>query len=191
MKPISNVVLIFILITIASCSSSFLNENEFTIPSVKEDARLIYPQEAIENNISGEMKLLLEINSKGIVEEVGILESSGYKILDDAGLDYCSKLVFNPAMQGNKAVRANVAKTLVFRFSERKIDNSEFVDAANDLHNSILDDSTVDVAKTQEEIIKLYDSKITELRDGWVINSSIYDIIVPQLSAEWRDCCNG
>tara|TARA_R110002110_G_scaffold65206_4_gene179925 strand:+ start:7783 stop:8571 length:789 start_codon:yes stop_codon:yes gene_type:complete len=46
-----------------------------------------YPQKAIENNITGQLRLLVALKSDGSIYDVSIRQSSGQEILDKAALD--------------------------------------------------------------------------------------------------------
>ncbi|WP_075186253.1 TonB family protein [Teredinibacter haidensis] len=45
-----------------------------------------FPQEALNNNIFGQLRLAVRINSNGGIENIDISQSSGHKVLDDAAL---------------------------------------------------------------------------------------------------------
>lgn len=53
---------------------------------VEEVGNRNFPKEAVNNNITGSLRLLSVINADGAIEEVKILQTSGYPILDTASL---------------------------------------------------------------------------------------------------------
>jgi protein TonB len=50
-----------------------------------------YPQQAIENNITGQLRLLVALKPDGSVHDVTIRQSSGQEILDNAALNIVQK----------------------------------------------------------------------------------------------------
>lgn len=50
-----------------------------------------YPNQALENNITGQLRLLVALNSDGSVYNVSIRKSSGQEVLDRAALDIVQK----------------------------------------------------------------------------------------------------
>ncbi|MDQ7817387.1 MAG: TonB family protein [Melioribacteraceae bacterium] len=66
------------------------------IPRLEREPKLIYPVEAIEKQIEGNVELLLLVNCEGNVKDVRIKNSSGYRSLDEAALKYGRRLKYFP-----------------------------------------------------------------------------------------------
>ena len=75
---------------------------EITKPTLLSKVNIVYPQEAIRQNIKGVVSLNLFVTSKGDVKDVRIKESSGSKILDATTVNYVRKLKFLPAEMDGK-----------------------------------------------------------------------------------------
>jgi TonB family protein len=67
-----------------------------------KDVQPDYPLQAQKEGKSGKVLLNLFITADGNIDKVRISKSSGYKILDDAAVEYGKKLRFTPANKGGK-----------------------------------------------------------------------------------------
>lgn len=71
-------------------------------PALLSKLELVYPEEAINKRIEGEVLTRLLVSVNGDVSEVKVERSSGHEILDTATINYVSKLKFRPAeINGN------------------------------------------------------------------------------------------
>jgi TonB family protein len=66
------------------------------VPQIEYEPEFIYPAAAIEKNIEGDVQLLLLVSNDGIVKDVKVKNSSGFKILDDAAVIYGKKIKYSP-----------------------------------------------------------------------------------------------
>lgn len=66
------------------------------IPLIEFEPEFIYPAEAIEKKIEGDVQILLLVSKEGTVKDVKVKNSSGYKILDDAAVIYGKKVKCSP-----------------------------------------------------------------------------------------------
>lgn len=66
------------------------------IPQIEFEPEFIYPAEAIEKNIEGDVQLLLLVSKEGNVKEAKVKNSSGYKILDEAAINFGKKIKYTP-----------------------------------------------------------------------------------------------
>jgi len=76
---------------------------------------LVYPQEAIRDRLEGEVFTRILVTSKGLVSEVILEKSSGYKVLDTATINYVSKLNFLPAEHNGKYM--SIWTTMLVKFN--------------------------------------------------------------------------
>ncbi|AWF79566.1 energy transducer TonB [Microbulbifer sp. A4B17] len=67
--------------TKASADAAYLHEWRQKVEAVGSDN---FPEEALENQITGSLRMMVRLLPTGAVEDVVILESSGERILDDA-----------------------------------------------------------------------------------------------------------
>ncbi|QIW10981.1 energy transducer TonB [Francisella sp. LA112445] len=82
--------------------------------------KLGYPSSAIKNNEQGHVRIKANINSKGQVIGVHILQSSGFDDLDQAAIKWFEKLVFTPAKSGFTNVATTVEQTISFNLKEQQ-----------------------------------------------------------------------
>ncbi|NVK37144.1 MAG: energy transducer TonB [Gammaproteobacteria bacterium] len=64
-------------------SSDALYMNQW-LRKIESTGNLNYPAEAIRQNISGSLRLLVAVRADGTIHEIKVMESSGHKVLDDA-----------------------------------------------------------------------------------------------------------
>ena len=83
--------------------STFASSATYKIGSVK-NPHPTYPLIARKKGWEGKVLIQAEIDRDGNVSEIKVLESSGFKILDNASLETLKKWKFTPAKIGNKFV---------------------------------------------------------------------------------------
>lgn len=90
-------------------------------PKISQKARLqiapppiTYPPGAIEQNAIGSVSLRAFIDIEGKISQVEIVASSGYKILDNAAIEWFHKLQFHPATDGEVAIGSYVTQNISF-----------------------------------------------------------------------------
>lgn len=88
-------------------------------PQSRQRIQPVYPYDARQRGESGSVGALVRVSSKGEVEGVDLVESSGYEALDKAARSALLKARFNPARRGRIAVPARVRITIVFRLTDR------------------------------------------------------------------------
>jgi TonB family protein len=103
----------------ASTSSGSAN------PQIKQLAKLkysppplVYPSEAVQKNAVGKVTLKAFINSEGIISNITVVIGSGYKILDEAAIEWFKKLKFEAATNGEQAIGSFVSQTISFSLNE-------------------------------------------------------------------------
>ena len=67
--------------TRASYDAFYMNQ---WLRKIEQVGNMNYPTEAKQQNISGQLRLLVAVRADGTVHEVKVLDSSGHRILDDA-----------------------------------------------------------------------------------------------------------
>lgn len=82
--------------------------------------RPVYPREAVLRGVEGRVVLFLRISAEGRVTEVKINESSGYKVLDDAALEFGKSLRFVPAREDQHSVSATALYPVRYQLTETR-----------------------------------------------------------------------
>ena len=90
-------IIFLLIITLSGCSTVKVES-----PALLNDIKPNYPLQARDKGIQGDVELNILVNQKGKVEQAKIVESSGYKVLDEATLEYASKLLFKPYLVDDK-----------------------------------------------------------------------------------------
>jgi len=75
---------------------------EIIKPTLISKLELIYPKDAVDKQIEGEVLAKILVSSKGDVSRVKLEKSSGHQILDTATINYVQKLKFLPAELNGK-----------------------------------------------------------------------------------------
>lgn len=86
-------------------------------PALVEGVTPDYPPEAREQNLTGNVLLLLTVDETGTVIGSDLLTSSGHTILDLAALDASWRLIFDPATLGGQPVGVQIQYRFAFDLS--------------------------------------------------------------------------
>lgn len=82
---------------------------------------LVYPAEAIKQNAIGKVSIRAQIDSDGKISKIDIIKSSGYKVLDEAAIQWFRQLSFKPAHNGNSTINSFVSQTITFDLNEHDV----------------------------------------------------------------------
>ena len=100
-------------------------------PKVYQSARLantppplVYPAEAIKENVTGKVKVKGLVNEMGKVVNVEVLTSSGSDELDVAAKNWFMQLNFQPANDGAANISSFVTQTISFILKDNQNSNS-------------------------------------------------------------------
>jgi TonB family protein len=85
---------------------------------LKTDFKRVYPQEAREKGWEGTVKFEAALGKDGYVRTVTLIQSSGYKVLDDAAKKAIKKWHYQPATQDGKPIEWRVRINYVFNLEE-------------------------------------------------------------------------
>ena len=90
-----------------------------TQPVLLTRTDLLYPFEALVNNVEGKVKVKLFINKMGYVDESMIEKSSGSEILDSTAVDYARTLKFKPALANNEPINVWLSMAFVYKITNK------------------------------------------------------------------------
>jgi len=83
-------------------------------PRVVYSKEPVYPEQARMNGHKGTVRLRFIVNKQGTVDGVILVESSGYKELDQAAIDCLKQWQFNPALKDGVPIAVIVTLPIVF-----------------------------------------------------------------------------
>ncbi len=83
------------------------------LPELKNFAEARYPAEARENNLEGNVTLSIDIDEKGAVIEVRVIQGAGHGF-DEAALEAARQFTFYPALAADKPVPVRI--TYIYHF---------------------------------------------------------------------------
>jgi len=87
-------------------------------PYMLENPKPVYPTVARRRGMQGIVLLKVEVNSKGHVENITILQTSGYKVLDRSAVNSVEHWRFIPAKRGDDVVSSVVEIPIKFILKE-------------------------------------------------------------------------
>lgn len=185
MKTLIKLLIILSFFTV-SCSHVQTLEESVEKPVLLEKPKLIYPNYAQQNNISGKTKVLFTISEEGKVTQTLVKKSSGSAVLDKAAENYCRGMVFTPAKKGGIPIEFGM--TLEIKF--------DFKDFNNFISNKIADTQSLyskaenSVGKSREDaqakILQMYQDIIKEVSDCGKFNEYVYSVISKDVQKGWE-----
>ncbi|MDZ7763997.1 MAG: energy transducer TonB [Melioribacteraceae bacterium] len=159
---------------------------EYTLPVIKHQPRLVYPEQAAGMNYYGAAKIYLNISEQGIVEKVTLLESSGHKILDDAALDYCKEIEFEPAKKGGENVRCRMVQKVNFNLLDEDFSFDNYITRVKNLYGIEKDASKKEETRIQNEILKKHIEFVHKMSNVVSFNSALEKVILTETKSEWN-----
>lgn len=98
----------------ASAAEPAASDAPFVPAKLLRTATPVYPQEAMMNYVTGDVKAEVEVETNGSVGEVKVI--SGPKALRDAAVEALKRYQYAPATQGGKAIVSKATVTVKFWF---------------------------------------------------------------------------
>jgi TonB family protein len=89
-----------------------------TRPEVIQDAVLRYPPQAWDNDVQGDVVLLLWVSEEGLVETGEVVSTPGYG-MELAAMAAAKKMRFSPALMAGEPVKVKIRYTFRFRKPEK------------------------------------------------------------------------
>jgi TonB family protein len=123
-------------------------------PHLQSDLKLDYPIAAQMNRMEGQADVAVFVSSTGHVEEVKLLKSSGYQVLDDAAIAFSQNAAFEPALVDNKPVSAWTRLILRYRLTEVPFDRGRWLSEVHSDLKQALDEP--DSVKREPILRRLY-----------------------------------
>jgi len=102
-------------IQVAKLVSLFEGETSFIHPRYLNTPKPIYPREAKQRGVQGEVTLRVEVLASGQVGQIEIRRSSGHEILDRSALATVKQWQFVPAKRGKESIPLWVNIPITFR----------------------------------------------------------------------------
>ena len=190
MKLKNVTIVILLLLIAASCGHNIekISENNFAPPSVKIQPRFLYPKVAQENGYTGTAKIIFTVMNNGSVDKVSVEKSTGYKILDNAAIDYCRQIVFNPAERNGKQVSCRIIWDINFNISDVNSEANSYLLEIERLYRDMNYSGTENEKRyAQKQILKLHDEFINNMKDALSFNLVLRKTLSPNTVDEWKD----
>lgn len=188
MKRYINITLTILAVLLISCGheTEKYDMQNYTPPSLKYRPRLLYPSIAQENAYTGNPKVIISISKAGTVVKTDLINSSGYEILDNAALAFCSDLIFNPAVRNGQPVISKMAWEIKFNFYEQPWDAEKYVKEIELLYKEYENAEQSGKNEILRKILALHNEFVSNMKDGVNFNFIIEKVISNNLSNEWK-----
>ena len=95
-----------------STPTTYIKEN--SRPMLKQNPKPVYPAAARRRGMQGVVLLKVNVNNKGNVEKLDVLQSSGYKVLDLSAVNSVKHWKFIPAKIGEDSVSSVIEIPIKF-----------------------------------------------------------------------------
>lgn len=189
MKNIIYISIIAALFLISCSSSEEFGTSDYSPPTIKYQPRLIYPTLAQDNYWQGKSIILLKIDRNGKVLKTVVSKSSGYKLLDDAAMDYCSSIIFNPAISNETAVASQIRMGIDFNFDDESFDADDYVSEINQLYKEI-EKNKEKKSIYQVQVLAKHSDFASKFRDAKLFNDYLAKVIKPETVKNWQSVWN-
>ena len=187
MKTLLSKIIILLVMFGWGCSQHIeKQEQNYTPPVAKNQPRLIYPKIAQENFYSGNSKVILLISKTGTVDKVYVAKTSGYDVLDNAAMDYCRSLIFNPAIRNREPVEARIEWEIKFNFTDRNMEARNYLREYYILLGKLNYSSSDERILIEREILQKHNEFIQNMKDGLNFNIIMAQVVSPALIEEWE-----
>lgn len=192
MKTIIKIIAVLFLLINFGCSNynGELQNAGFVTPTIKSHPRLLYPKAARDNNYSGKTEVILLVSKNGTVDDVEILRSSGYSILDSVSVEYSKNLLFNPALANGEPVSTRVRWGIQFSFSDQITYTRSYINRIKELYEEANQSGSVRKNEILNEIINLDKEFISNIWDGQYFNTTLTQVILPGSATGWDTLWN-
>lgn len=159
-------------------------------PRVASKRALEYPLSAQLDKIEGEVLVGVFVNAEGQPDEVNLIESSGFGVLDSAAYRFAQTLSFDPAVVDGKKVSAWTKLVLRYKLTEVPFEKNKWLDDVRYYQQQI------EIAKDSSDVLtfkrKLYTryiglSTYVERYDDVEINKTITKVITDEARKRWTD----
>lgn len=175
------------LVLLLGCASTAKRYKPAKVASTRA---LEYPLSAQLDKIEGEVLVGVFVNAEGHPDEVKLLESSGYAVLDSAAQKFAQSLTFNPAIVDNKTISSWTKLVLRYKLTEVPFEKNKWLEDVRLYQRKIA------AAQDSSEIVtyqrKLYTryiglSTYVEQFDNVDINKTIVKVVTKQTRERWAD----
>ena len=130
-------ILCILLLSFILCSLFNCGHSRYRSPRVASDVELDYPIAAQLEKIEGQVQVAVYVTEEGKAEDVRLEKSSGYKLLDDAALEFSKTVEFTPGMIDKKPISSWTRLVLRYKLSEVYFDKERWLNDVLLVHQQI------------------------------------------------------
>jgi len=164
-------------------------ESDINPPALLTQSKPIYPKEAVSRGLQGRVELNILIDDSGMVKRVDVRKSSGYQILDEAGVDYAKSLRFKPAEKNGTPIPILTTFGVVFKLEEAE--SKEIWHRARRINNMI-EDTEITQGNDREKLIReIYLELLNFYTTGYLstllFNKALESFVDPNIYMDWKE----
>lgn len=188
MKTILRSIAVLFLLINFGCSTfnREVQDDDFKTPTIQSQPRLLYPKAARENNYSGKTEVVLLVSKTGAVDDVQLIKSSGFGVLDSASIEFSKDLVFNPATAHGEPISCRVKWSIAYAFSDKISYIESYIQEVKELYSLAANSENSYRNEILNRIYKLHKEFVSSMWDGEDFNAAIARVILPENSRGWR-----
>ncbi len=179
-----------LLALLAAVPVGCAHSGRFRPARVAGDRELDYPLSAQIDRLEGEVTTVVFVNREGKPEEVKIIQSSGYDVLDSAAYRFVTTLNFVPAAMNDKPVDSWTRLVLRYKLTDIPFDEKRWLDEVTGLQSQIRTAATA--AEREALLKKLYVryvglSTFTAKNPRLSINDAVRRVCLKKTNEHWAD----
>jgi TonB family protein len=152
-----------------------------------KDIQPEYPLEAQKDGKSGKVLLNLFITADGNIDKVNINKSSGYKILDDAAVEYGKKLRFSPATEAGKPKSVVMTWLVTYETLTAFFQPKEYAAKIQDFYKLAAQASDKEKSEVLDKILLEHDEYVSYSQNHLFenFNEQIKLFLLPEVANQW------
>ena len=158
-------------------------------PVLLEQVAPVYPDQAQAEGLEGDVHLYLLVSDSGNVKHTKISKSSGYKLLDDAAIDYAKKLKFEPARKNGEPINIWLTWDVSYKLTPAETFCLDYVQKIERLFQLAERVHGEEKEPVLQKILDTHDRFINGLDESSGLNYNRYfqRFIAPQVYQRWKD----
>ena len=181
------IALCFLLLLILACATT---ASRFKPAKVASNRALDYPLSAQLEKIEGEVIVGVFVDTEGNPEDVKVLESSGYAVLDSAAHQFAQTIAFDPAAVDGKKISSWTKLILRYKLTEVPFAKDKWVEDVQHFQDKIKNASDAAEEKLYQRKLFMRYVGLTNYIDRYgnlSINDMIKNVVTQRSNDRWQE----
>ncbi len=183
---------LYISLFIFGCNTYHLipSDENITSPVLIYKPLFIYPHNALANNVTGQVHLILKIDKTGKVDSVLVEKSSGHDILDKSASAFVRQFRYKPAEIDGQPIQFYIKQSVDYYLVENKGMAQKYIRKVKGLKKQIAKASPENRLELQKELLAVYKEIINVNMDFIGFNQNIQKFINKDSYYRWDEVKN-